>query len=114
MNVAIVGTGYVGLTTGACLAYLGHTVTCIDADANKIAALEAGQAPFFEPFLTDLLADAKRNMNFTTRYCEAIPRANVIFIAVGTPPGANGAPDLQYLEAAARGIGEHLSGEFTV
>ena len=98
MNVSIVGTGYVGLTTGACLAYLGHAVTCIDADSAKIAELKTGRAPFHEPFLNELLADAQRNLTFTTDYAAAIPQAQVIFIAVGTPTGANGAPDLKYLE----------------
>ncbi len=114
MNVAIIGTGYVGLTTGACLAFLGHQVDCVDAEEKKIAALERGQMPFFEPHLAELVADAGENLHFTTDYKRAIPQAQVIFIAVGTPPGANGSPDLRYLEAAARGIGENLGGHFTV
>jgi UDPglucose 6-dehydrogenase len=114
MNVAILGTGYVGLTTGACLAYLGHKVFCVDADPNKIEALGRGEMPFFEPHLADIVADAHENLCFTTDYSQAIPSAQVIFIAVGTPPGAGGSPDLRYLEAAARGIGEHLGPHFTV
>jgi UDPglucose 6-dehydrogenase len=114
MNVAILGTGYVGLTTGACLAYLGHRVYCVDADSKKIQALERGEMPFFEPHLAEVVADARENLCFTTEYSEAIPSAQVIFIAVGTPPGTGGAPDLRYLEAAARGIGEHLGPHFTV
>lgn len=114
MNVAILGTGYVGLTTGACLAYLGHQVSCVDADPKKIEALDHGQMPFFEPRLADIVADAKENLTFTVDYSQAIPKAQVIFIAVGTPPGPGGAPDLRYLEAAARGIGEHLGPHFTV
>lgn len=114
MNVAILGTGYVGLTTGACLAYLGHQVYCVDADPKKIEALERGEMPFFEPHLADVVADAKENLRFTTEYAQAIPTAQVIFIAVGTPPGPGGAPDLRYLEAAARGIGEYLGPHFTV
>jgi UDPglucose 6-dehydrogenase len=114
MNVTILGTGYVGLTTGACLAYLGHRVHCVDADPKKIEALERGEMPFFEPHLADLVADARANLCFTTDYATAIPEAQVIFIAVGTPPGAGGAPDLRYLEAAARGIGENLGAHFTV
>ena len=114
MNVAILGTGYVGLTTGACLAYLGHQVFCVDADPKKIDALERGEMPFFEPHLADLVADARANLRFTTDYSLAIPGAQVIFLAVGTPPGAAGAPDLRYLESAARGIGEHLGTHFTV
>jgi len=114
MNVTILGTGYVGLTTGACLAYLGHRVHCVDADPKKIEALERGEMPFFEPHLSDLVADARANLCFTTDYATAIPDAQVIFIAVGTPPGAGGAPDLRYLEAAARGIGENLGAHFSV
>src|SRR5258708_18971870 len=114
MNVSIIGTGYVGLTTGACLAFLGHRVVCVDSDAMKIAALARGEAPFYEPHLEEILAEAKPNVSFTSDYAQAIPEAQVVFIAVGTPPGVNGAPDLKYLEAAARGIGENLSTTFTV
>ena len=114
MNVTILGTGYVGLTTGACLAYLGHLVHCVDADPKKIEALGRGEMPFFEPHLADLVADARENLRFTTDYAQAIPEAQVIFIAVGTPPGPGGAPDLRYLEAAAHGIGENLGAHFTV
>src|ERR1700755_1312431 len=114
MNVSIIGTGYVGLTTGACLAFLGHKVTCIDADERKVKALQAGKIPFFEPHLPGLVAGARHNLAFTTEYKDAIPQAQVIFIAVGTPPGQNGSPDLKYLQAAAHGIGEHLSETFTV
>ena len=114
MNVSILGTGYVGLTTGVCLAFLGHKVTCADADEKKIAMLASGEVPFYEPHLTDLIEQARCNLKFTTQYAQAIPGAQVVFIAVGTPPGANGAPNLKYLQAAARGIGEYLSEGFTV
>lgn len=114
MNVSIIGTGYVGLTTGACLAFLGHKVICVDADERKVKSLQAGKIPFYEPHLGDLLADAKHNLSFTTQYAEAIPPAQVVFIAVGTPPSPTGAPDLKYLEAAARGIGEHVAEDFVV
>jgi len=114
MNVCIIGTGYVGLTTGTCLAFLGHKVTCVDSDDKKIALLKSGQTPIYEPFLTELIAEANGNLQFTTDYAEAIPNARVIFIAVGTPPSPNGSPDLRYLSAAARGIGEHFDGDFTV
>jgi UDPglucose 6-dehydrogenase len=114
MNVSIIGTGYVGLTTGACLAFLGHKVTCIDSDEKKIALLRAGKTPIYEPFLTELLADAQPNLQFCTQYAGAVQDADVIFIAVGTPPSADGSPDLRYLSAAARGIGEHYAGNFTV
>jgi UDPglucose 6-dehydrogenase len=114
MNVCIIGTGYVGLTTGTCLAFLGHKVTCVDSDPKKIALLQAGQTPIYEPFLSELIAEANGNLRFTTNYSEAIPDARVIFIAVGTPPSPNGSPDLRYLSAAAHGIGEHFDGDFTV
>ena len=114
MNVCIIGTGYVGLTTGACLAYLGHRVTCLDSDQNKISMLRNGRTPIYEPFLTELLAESNNNMRFGTDYAEAVPDADVIFIAVGTPPSPNGGPDLRYLCAAAHGIGQHFDGDFTV
>ncbi len=114
MNVTILGTGYVGLTTGVCLAFLGHKVTCADADPRKIATLDSGAVPFHEPWLVELMAEARCNLKFTTDYAHAIPGAQVIFIAVGTPPGQNGAPDLKYLQSAAHGIGEHLDGDYTV
>ena len=114
MNVAIIGTGYVGLTTGVCLAFLGHKVTCVDADRKKVDSLERGEVTFFEPHLADLVAVARGNLSYTTDYAQAIPTAEVIFIAVGTPTGVAGAPDLKYLEAAARSIGEHLGPHFTV
>jgi UDPglucose 6-dehydrogenase len=114
VNVTILGTGYVGLTTGVCLAFLGHKVTCADADARKIATLEEGAVPFHEPWLVELLAESRCNLKFTTEYAHAIPGAQVVFIAVGTPPGENGGPDLKYLQAAARGIGEHMDSDFTV
>jgi UDPglucose 6-dehydrogenase len=114
MNVAIIGTGYVGLTTGVCLAYIGHSVLCLDTDLNKIEALQAGKIPIYEPYLDDLMIEAQRNLRFTTSYSEAIPEADVIFIAVGTPSTASGSPNLEYLSQAAQSIGEHLAGEFTV
>jgi UDPglucose 6-dehydrogenase len=114
MKVAIIGTGYVGLTTGVCLAYVGHEVQCLDTDAGKIEALRSGRTPIYEPFLEELLADASPRIRFTTSYAEAIPGADVVFIAVGTPPSPNGGPDLRYLRAAAQSIGEHLDHEFTV
>jgi UDPglucose 6-dehydrogenase len=114
VNVSILGTGYVGLTTGACLAFLGHKVTCADADPRKIEMLENGDVPFHEPYLAELITEARCNLKFTTDYAHAVPGSQVVFIAVGTPPGLNGAPDLKYLQSAARGIGEHLTEDFTV
>jgi len=114
MDVSIIGTGYVGLTTGTCLAFLGHRVTCIDSDERKIAMLQSGQPPIYEPYLAELLAEVAPNLQFCRDYAPAVRDSDVIFIAVGTPPSANGSPDLQYVSAAARGIGEHYAGDFTV
>ena len=114
MRVAIIGTEYVGLTTGVCLAYMGHTVSCLDTDASKIQALCAGRVPIYEPSLEILLEAARPNLTFTTTYADAIPKAQVIFIAVGTPPTPSGNPNLEYLSQAATCVGEHLGQEFTV
>ena len=114
MQVTIIGTGYVGLTTGVCLSYMGHKVTCLDSDPAKIATLEAGRAPIYEPHLEDLMAAARPNLTFTTSYQDAVPGAEVVFIAVGTPPGHGGSPDLQYVRAAAEGIGQYHAGRFMV
>ena len=114
MRVAIIGTGYVGLTTGVCLAFMGHSVYCLDTDESKIEALRAGRIPIFEPNLEELLEEAGPNLNFTGSYAEAIPGADVVFIAVGTPPTPSGAPNLEYLSQAARSVGQHMNSEFTV
>src|SRR5438552_1503617 len=114
MRVAIIGTGYVGLTTGVCLAFIGHSVSCLDSDSAKIAALRAGEVPIYEPNLAELLEEARHNLHFTSSYAEAIPGAEVVFIAVGTPPTPSGAPNLEFLCQAARCIGQHVNGEFTV
>ena len=107
MQVTVIGTGYVGSVTGACLAYLGHHVTCVDTDQAKIAKWKLGQAPIYEPYLDELIALAVRRggIEFTTELTEAARASDVIFIAVGTPPMPNGAANLIYLEAAARSIG---------
>jgi UDPglucose 6-dehydrogenase len=114
MNVTIIGTGYVGLTTGVCLAYLGHQVCCLDTDTAKIDVLKSGKPPIYEPYIEELLELAMSRMRFTSSYDEAIPGAEVIFIAVGTPPQPDGNPDLRYLRAAAESIGERLNDGFTV
>jgi UDPglucose 6-dehydrogenase len=114
MRVAIIGTGYVGLTTGVCLAFTGHSVWCLDTDQAKIEALKQGAIPIYEPNLEELLDEARRNLTFTTDYAEAIPGADVVFIAVGTPPTPSGAPNLEYLSQAAKSIGQYMANEFTV
>jgi UDPglucose 6-dehydrogenase len=107
MRVTVIGTGYVGTVTGACLAYVGHRVTCVDTDEAKIARLRKGESPIYEPFLEDLLrlAAAKGGIDFQTELAGPAAESDVIFIAVGTPPQPSGEADLTYLEAAARSIG---------
>ena len=114
MNVSIIGTGYVGLTTGVMLASLGHTITCVDVDESKLELLRQGLCPIFEPHLETLLNSVSSQMRFTSSYCDAIPHADVIFIAVGTPSLPDGNSDLKYLRSAATSIGEHLGESFTV
>src|SRR5580765_6481038 len=88
MRVTVIGTGYVGTVTGACLAYLGHHVTCVDTDASKIARLQRGESPIYEPQLEQLMALAaeRGGLHFTTEIASAVRSSDVIFIAVGTPP----------------------------
>jgi len=107
MRVTVIGAGYVGTVTGACLAYLGHRVTCADVDAAKVAGFQRGEMPIYEPHLPELLADAARRggIDFTTDFAPAAAQSDVVFIAVGTPPLPNGEANLSYLEAAARNIG---------
>lgn len=110
MHIAIFGTGYVGLVTGTCLAEVGNHVICIDVDADKIAGLQQGEVPIFEPGLEALVRQnqAAGRMRFTTDPVQAIAGAEIIIIAVGTPPGEDGSADLQYVLAVARTIGDHL------
>lgn len=106
MKVVIVGTGYVGLVTGCCLAEAGHRVTCVDHDADKLAQLRAGKVPFFEPKLGPLLAEqmAAGTLTFADHLDEAATRADVIFLAVGTPPLADGRSDLENLYRCAHDL----------
>src|SRR2546423_7849941 len=116
MRVAMIGTGYVGLVSGACFADFGHHVVCVDKDASKIAALNRGEMPIYEPGLDDLVAAnvrAKR-LSFTTDLKGPVAEADAVFIAVGTPSRrGDGHADLSYVYAAARQIAGALSG-FTV
>jgi len=114
MKVSIIGTGYVGLTTGVCLAWLGHEVTCVDTDQAKVDSLSRSIPTIYEPFLEQFMAEARDRIRFTTSYAEAIPGCEVIFIAVGTPPGPGGSPDLRYLAAAAKAVGQNFDGEYAV
>ena len=101
MNIAIIGSGYVGLTTGAALAYLGHNVTCVDIDPAKIQRFQQGDPGIYEPGLPELMKLSGGRLRFTGSYDEAIPDADVVFIAVGTPLGDNGEANLEYLRSAA-------------
>jgi UDPglucose 6-dehydrogenase len=110
-RICVIGTGYVGLVTGLCLADRGHDVVCLDIDAAKIERLRAGIVPFHEPGLPELLAHVQANgrIHFSTDYGEAIPDAEFVFIAVNTPAGAEGQPDLMAVRAAARSLAAHMS-----
>jgi len=111
MRVSIVGTGYVGLVTGACLADMGNDVLCLDLDAGKIAALQAGRIPIFEPGLEPIVRrnrDAGR-LNFTTDVAAGVAHGELQMIAVGTPPDEDGSADLQHVIAAARAIGRLMT-----
>jgi len=114
MRVAILGTGYVGLTTGVCLAYLGHSVVCVDPVVEKIDSLRHGNIPIYEPGLEELLREVSGRIGFTTSVAEAIPEAEVVFICVGTPAQADGTPDLSQLRAASESLGRHMGPHFTV
>jgi len=111
MRVTIFGTGYVGLVTGACLAEVGNEVTCVDVDAAKVARLEAGEVPIFEPGLDVLVRDnhAAGRLRFTTSAATGVAGAQLIFIAVGTPPDEDGSADLSHVLAVARTIGAELA-----
>lgn len=112
MILTVIGTGYVGLVTGACFAEMGNSVTCVDTDASKIARLVAGEIPIYEPGLESIVAANLKagRLRFTTSLPEAMADSTIYFIAVGTPPGENGSADLQYVLAVARAIGRNMRG----
>jgi UDPglucose 6-dehydrogenase len=112
MNVCMVGTGYVGLVTGACLADFGMNVVCVDKDAEKVAALQNGHIPIYEPGLEEIVAKNERagRLRFTTDLRSAIEQSLVIFIAVGTPPRPDGSPDLTFVRQVAEAVAEHMNG----
>jgi UDPglucose 6-dehydrogenase len=115
MKIAVVGTGYVGLVAGTCFAESGNEVTCVDVDERKVRALQEGKVPIYEPGLEELLHrnSAAQRLRFTTDLGQAVASAQVVFIAVGTPEGESGDADLQYVLAAAEGIGKALK-QYTV
>lgn len=110
MKITVVGTGYVGLVSGACLADVGMDVTCVDIDQQKIANLKKGILPIYEPGLEHIVARnvAAGRLNFTSTLSDAIVGSETVFIAVGTPPGEDGSADLQYVLKVAQSIGEHM------
>jgi UDPglucose 6-dehydrogenase len=112
MKITIIGTGYVGLVTGACLAELGNDVFCLDVDQRKIDMLNSGGIPIHEPGLEDVVARnrAAGRLHFSTDVAASVAHGDVQFIAVGTPPDEDGSADLQYVVAAARNIGLHMRG----
>src|SRR5690349_4041151 len=106
MNLAIIGTGYVGLVTGTCFAEVGHDVMCVDCDAGKVKLLQEGGMPIYEPGLEELIHRNTKagRLQFTNSTKEGVERAAVIFIAVPTPPMADGSVDLSFMEGVARDI----------
>lgn len=116
MNIAIIGTGYVGLVSGACFADMGNNVICVDIVESKIARLNAGEIPIFEPGLQELVKRNKGqgNLRFTTSLKEALQKVEVAFIAVGTPMGEDGSADLQYVLEAAREIGKTMESKMLI
>src|SRR5690606_33140579 len=110
MQIAVVGTGYVGLVTGVCLSDIGHHVTCIDIDESKVQLMRNGVAPIYEPGLEELM---KKNIDqgrlfFTTNHQEGFSEAEVVYIAVGTPQTASGEADLRFVDQVAKDIGHNV------
>lgn len=116
MKVCVIGTGYVGLVTGACLAQIGHQVICIDNNPAKVALMQSGQSPIFEPGLAELMQANMQSgrLGFSTDLGEGVAHGEILFIAVGTPALPTGESDTRYVEAVARGIGTHLNGGYKV
>lgn len=116
MRVCVIGTGYVGLVTGVSLSHIGHDVICVDNNEEKVKLMQSGQSPIFEPGLSELMQssmDAGR-LTFTSDLGVGVSHGDILFIAVGTPPLPTGESDTRYVEAVARGIGEHLNGGYKV
>jgi UDPglucose 6-dehydrogenase len=116
MNIAVIGSGYVGLVSGTCFADMGNTVTCVDIDPIKIKKLNKGVLPIFEPGLEKMVLRNVKNKNlfFTTILAEALKDSEIVFIAVGTPMGADGSADLQYVLAVAKSIGQSMQKRLVV
>ena len=116
MRVCVIGTGYVGLVTGVCLAHVGHQVICVDNNEEKVKLMQSGQSPIFEPGLSELMNEVIEagRIEFTTDLAAGVSHGEILFIAVGTPPLPTGESDTRYVEAVARGIGTHLNGGYKV
>lgn len=116
MRVCVIGTGYVGLVTGACLAHVGHHVICVDNNEEKVKLLQTGQSPIYEPGLPEIIQSAIKagKIEFTSDLAAGVEHGEVLFIAVGTPALVTGESDTRYVEAVARGIGSHLNGGYKV
>jgi UDPglucose 6-dehydrogenase len=108
-NIGLVGAGYVGLVTGACLAHLGYQVVCVDRDKERLASLEAGWVPFYEPGLEELVRKNADKLHFSTNLASVVREADVVFITVDTPQGEDGSADLSNVASVARGIGYALA-----
>ena len=111
MNIAIVGTGYVGLVSGTCFAEMGVNVTCVDVDKEKINALLQGRVPIYEPGLDEMVLRNHREgrLNFTTDLTTCLNNVEIVFSAVGTPPDEDGSADLSYVLEVARTIGRNMN-----
>jgi UDPglucose 6-dehydrogenase len=116
MRVCVIGTGYVGLVTGVCLAHIGHHVICVDNNEEKVKLMKSGQSPIYEPGLSELMQASTQagRLEFTADLAAGVEHGEILFIAVGTPPLPTGESDTRYVEAVARGIGNHLNGGFKV
>ena len=116
MNIAVIGSGYVGLVSGTCFSEMGNKVTCVDIDPEKIEKLNNGIIPIFEPGLEPMVLKNRKNKNlfFTTELSEALQDAELVFIAVGTPMGTDGSADLQYVLSVAKSIGQTMNKRLVV
>src|SRR5687768_3923834 len=115
MKIAVIGTGYVGLVVGACLAENGNDVICVDKDESKVATLKAGRMPIYEPGLEEMVRrnHSEVRLTFTTELDAAVQASDIVFIAVGTPQGDDGSADLQHVLSVARSVGRSMT-KYTV
>ncbi len=116
MRVCVIGTGYVGLVTGACLSHVGHHVICVDNNEEKVKLMKSGQTPIYEPGLSDIMQSGIQSglLEFTSDLKAGVEHGQILFIAVGTPALPNGESDTRYVEAVARGIGSNLTKDYKV